>query len=74
VFITGSTAFHLTCDPSIYCISIDDAATQFYLLDLQRVLGNYLNCEGTFAWNFHTFGCARRSSANISLPFNELWI
>ncbi|KAG6379779.1 hypothetical protein JVT61DRAFT_10317 [Boletus reticuloceps] len=65
VFIAGSTAFHLTRDPSIRHISIDDAATQFNLPDLRGALGDYVNREGTFARNFHTFGGTRRSPADV---------
>ncbi|KAG6369639.1 hypothetical protein JVT61DRAFT_14209 [Boletus reticuloceps] len=44
------------------------------LPDLRGALGDYVNHEGTFARNFHTFGGARRSPANVPLPFNELQI
>ncbi|KAF8132935.1 hypothetical protein EV363DRAFT_1449123 [Boletus edulis] len=72
--LVAPPTFHLTRDPLIRHISIDDAATQFNLPDLRGALGDYLNREGTFTQNFHTFSGARRSPANIPLPFNKLQI
>ncbi|KAF8121509.1 hypothetical protein EV363DRAFT_1457483 [Boletus edulis] len=34
VFVSGSTAFHLNHEPSICCVSIDDAAQKFNIPDL----------------------------------------
>ncbi|KAF8414372.1 hypothetical protein L210DRAFT_3730324 [Boletus edulis BED1] len=47
---------------------------EFNLPDLRGALGDYLNREGTFTQNFHTFGSMRRSPTNVPLPFNELQI
>lgn len=75
-FVTGSTAFHLTRDPSITRISIDDAAILFKLPDLRGALGDYLNRDGlgAFAQNFHTYGGVRRSPIDVPLPFSELQV
>ncbi|KAF8547550.1 hypothetical protein OG21DRAFT_1490136 [Imleria badia] len=72
VFVASSTAFHLNREPSIRHMSIDDAAQKFDLPDLRGALGDYVNCEGAFAQNFHVFGGPRRSSHDAELPFNEL--
>ena len=74
IFVAGSTAFHLNRDPAIHCISIDDVAQSFNLPDLRAALGDYINCEGTFASNFHVFSGLRRSPHDVLLPFNELQV
>ncbi|KAI6016994.1 hypothetical protein PISMIDRAFT_48131, partial [Pisolithus microcarpus 441] len=50
---------------------IDTVVEQFGLPDLHGALGDYLNCEGNVAQNFHTFGSQRRSPPDIYLPFKE---
>jgi hypothetical protein len=55
-FVAGSTAFHLNYEPSIARISINDATIKFDLPDLRGALGDYVNREGAFGQNFHTFG------------------
>ncbi|KAI5988816.1 hypothetical protein EDD15DRAFT_2172157 [Pisolithus albus] len=70
----GRTALRLNYKPSIRRISIDDAADTFSLPDLRGALSDYLNREGSFCQNFHSFGHQRRSSPNSPLPFNDLHI
>ncbi|KAI6043167.1 hypothetical protein EDC04DRAFT_2600357 [Pisolithus marmoratus] len=71
-FITGSTAIHLNYAPLLKHLPIDTVAEQFNLFDLHGALGDYLNCEGNFAQNLHTFGKKRRSPLDIYLPIKEL--
>ncbi|KIK16208.1 hypothetical protein PISMIDRAFT_82959, partial [Pisolithus microcarpus 441] len=70
----GRTTLRLNYKPSIHRISINDAADTFSLPDLRGALSDYLNREGSFCQNFHSFGHQRRSSPNSPLPFNDLHI
>lgn len=73
-FAIGSTAFHLTRDPNVARIPIDDAAKNYFLDDLrpaladhaQRVLGN--------APTPHNMRGRRTAGAAFELPFQELRI
>jgi len=44
------------------------------LPDLHGALGDYVNCEGSFSQNFHSFGHQQRSPPNAHLPFESLQV
>lgn len=72
-FSIGSTAFRVNYNPSLRRVPIDEVATMYNLPDLRAALGDYVDREGDFAQNFHTFG-HRRSTEDVDLPFKELHI
>ncbi|KAG2157308.1 hypothetical protein DEU56DRAFT_750446 [Suillus clintonianus] len=66
LFSVGCTSFHLSYDPSIRTISVDDAALKFGLPDLH---------EAAHGQDFvHTIGGARRAGPTASLPFEKLQV
>jgi hypothetical protein len=60
-FIVGSTAIHLNYKPLSCHAPVDTVAEMFNLPDLCAALGDYVNHEGNFTRNFHTFDGQRRS-------------
>ncbi|KAG2087116.1 uncharacterized protein F5147DRAFT_748558 [Suillus discolor] len=67
-FVVKHTAFHLTYDPSIRNISVDDAAIKFAIAD-------FLRREATHGRDhIHTIGGARRAGPTASLPFDKLQV
>ncbi|KAG1899326.1 uncharacterized protein F5891DRAFT_1128984 [Suillus fuscotomentosus] len=67
-FVVECTAFHLTYDPSIRNISVDNAAIKFAIAD-------FLHCEATHGRDhIHTIGEARRAGPTASLPFDKLQV
>ncbi|KAG1798271.1 uncharacterized protein HD556DRAFT_1440611 [Suillus plorans] len=74
-FVVEHTAFHLTYNPSIRNISVDDAAIKFGLPDLRPAIADFLHCEATHGRDhIHTSGGARRAGPTASLPFNKLQV
>ncbi|KAF8119890.1 hypothetical protein EV363DRAFT_1168896 [Boletus edulis] len=73
--VAGFTAIHLNFDPIHRRQSIDEVARQFQLPDLRAALADYVKREGRAGrGRFHTFGRARQSGRDASLPFSELQI
>ncbi|KAG1884486.1 uncharacterized protein F5891DRAFT_971192 [Suillus fuscotomentosus] len=74
-FVVERTAFHLTYDPSIRNISVDDAAIKFGLPDLRPAIADFLRREATHGRDhIHTIGGARRAGPTASLPFDKLQV
>ncbi|KAF8442868.1 hypothetical protein L210DRAFT_3397165, partial [Boletus edulis BED1] len=73
--VAGFTAIHLNFNPIHRRQSIDEVARQFQLPDLRAALADYVKREGRAGrGRFHTFGRARQSGRDASLPFSELQI
>ncbi|KAG1747218.1 uncharacterized protein EDB91DRAFT_1235953 [Suillus paluster] len=61
-FVVGATAIHLNFDPSIRCIPVNGALT------------NYIQREGTTAQKFHLLGGQHRVPSDAPLPFDDLMV
>ena len=73
--INNNTAIHLTYSPSIWWITINDAAEKFGLPDLCPALADFLNKEAAIGpYALHTIGGQRRTLNNCPLPFTELQV
>ncbi|KAG1886286.1 hypothetical protein F4604DRAFT_1675922 [Suillus subluteus] len=74
-FVVERTAFHLTYDPSIRNISVDNASIKFDLSDLRPAIADFLHCEATHGRDhIHTIWRARRAGPTASLPFDKLQV
>ncbi|KAG1867088.1 hypothetical protein C8R48DRAFT_599969, partial [Suillus tomentosus] len=76
-FIVKCTAFHLSYDPAIRNVTVDEIADRFSLPDLRSAIADYLQCEATFGYNnVHPIGGPRRAGPMAILPFDKLqvWI
>ncbi|KIJ59338.1 hypothetical protein HYDPIDRAFT_33277 [Hydnomerulius pinastri MD-312] len=72
-FSIDTTAIHLSYDPSLQRITVDNAAEMFSLPDLRAALADFLNCEKAHGPNFvHTISGQRHSSSATTLPFTEM--
>ncbi|KAG1899089.1 uncharacterized protein F5891DRAFT_1129043 [Suillus fuscotomentosus] len=69
-FVVKHTAFHLSYDPAIRNVTVDEIADRFAIAD-------YLQHEATFRYNHvHPIGGPRRAGPMAILPFDKLqvWI
>ncbi|KAG0703857.1 hypothetical protein DFH29DRAFT_981702 [Suillus ampliporus] len=73
-FIVGHTALHLTYDPSIRNISVDETAIMFNLPDLHPALADFLHREVTSGHRVHAIGGPRRAGPDAELPFDKLQV
>jgi hypothetical protein len=74
-FVVECTVFHLSYDPSIRAIPVDDAALKFGLPDLRAAIADFLRHEDTHGHDqIHAIGGARRAGPNVSLPFDKLQV
>ncbi|KAG1819134.1 uncharacterized protein BJ212DRAFT_1446237 [Suillus subaureus] len=72
-FIIEHTAFHLSYDPAIRKVTVDEIANKFSLPDLQSAIADYLQCEATFGHQYiHLIGGPRRAEHSAILPFDNL--
>ena len=70
--VNNNTAIHLTYNPSIRWITINDIAEKYCLPDLLPALTDFLNKEKACGPGaVHSIGGQRRASTTSSLPFNE---
>ena len=75
-FSAGRVAFNLAYDPNIRRISVDDAATQFGLVDLRAALADFLMHEKSDGINLVRAigGGPRRAAENAALPFEYIQV
>ncbi|KAG1817263.1 uncharacterized protein BJ212DRAFT_1446773 [Suillus subaureus] len=76
-FIIEHAAFHLSYDPTIRKVTVDEIADKFGLPDLWSAIADYLQCEATFGHQYiHPIGGPRRAEHSAILPFDNLqvWI
>ncbi|KAG0692723.1 hypothetical protein DFH29DRAFT_1008203 [Suillus ampliporus] len=74
-FVNKSTAFHLSYDPSIRSITVDEVAIKFGLPDLRQAIADFLQCEATYGqWHVHAIGGPRRAGPAAVLPFNKVQV
>ncbi|KAG1851346.1 hypothetical protein DFJ58DRAFT_729005 [Suillus subalutaceus] len=76
-FVIEHTAFHLSYDPAIRKVTVDEIANKFGLPDLRSAIADYLQREATFGHQYiHPIGGPRRAGHSAILPFDNLqvWI
>jgi hypothetical protein len=76
-FVIERTAFHLSYDPAIRKVTVDEIADKFGLPDLRSAIADYLQREATFGHQYiHPIGGPRRAGHSAILPFDNLqvWI
>jgi len=75
-FSLGCIAFNLAYDPHIRHISVDQAAEQFGLPDLQAALADFLSFEKSHGMDLvHPIGGGpRRAPTNAKLPFTDIQV
>ena len=75
-FLVGHVAFNLSYNPHIRCISVDDAAKQFSLVDLRAALADFLVHEKSHSIHLvHAIGGGpRRAAESAVLPFKYIQV
>ncbi|KAG2126069.1 hypothetical protein DEU56DRAFT_743197 [Suillus clintonianus] len=74
-FVDKSTAFHLSYDPSIRSITVDEVAITFGLPDLRQAIADFLQREATYGQrHVHAIGGPRRAGPGAVLPFDKVQV